>query len=238
MKAFVIMGRALKAVYDELFLCVYLSVLWWVGAIPLLLVIYAAIVFVPLGWGVLILGIPLMLLALIPSAAATNGLTLVANRAANYKRVDSSFFWEGARANIRRSWLLYVINIGIPILLGINIWFYFAAEGYWRFLGIFFVWLLILAFMMGQYVFPLFWQQDEPDIKLVLRNAALLAMRYPLYTFLLLLFQIVILAVSTAITLPLFLLAPAVVAMAANFGLAGILQDMGLAPMPPVVPKR
>lgn len=238
MKAFYIMGRALKGVYDELFLCVFLSVAWWIATIPALVVIWLAIMLIPSGWGILILGIPILIVALIPSAAATNGLTLVANRAANYKRVDSSFFWEGARARIRGSWLLYVISIGIPLLLGVNIWFYFVAEGYWRFLGIFFIWLLILAFMMGQYVFPLYWQQDEPDIRLVLRNAVLLALRYPLYTFLLLIFQIVMVALSAAITLPLFLLVPAAVAMSCNFGLVGILQDMGLAPLPPVVPKR
>lgn len=238
MKSFYIMGRALKGVYDELFLCVFLSVAWWVATIPALFVLWLAITLAPSGWGILILGIPLLLLALVPSAMATNGLTEVAHRVANYKRVDSSFFWEGVRSNIWRSWLLYVFSIGVPLLLAVNIWFYFAAEGFWRFLGIFFVWLVILVLMMGQYIFPLFWQQDEPDLRLVLRNAILLALRYPLYTFLLLLFQIILIALSAAITLPLFLLGPAAVAMACNFGLVGILQDMGLAPMPPVVPKR
>jgi len=63
-------------------------------------------------------------------------------------------------------------------------------------------------------------------------------MRNPFYTFLLLLFQILVVGLSTAITLPLILLAPALVALAANFGVAGLLQEMGLAPEPPVVPRR
>ena len=33
MKAFTVMGRVLKATYEELFLCVYMSVLWWLGTV-------------------------------------------------------------------------------------------------------------------------------------------------------------------------------------------------------------
>ena len=37
MKAFVVMGRVLKAAYDDLFLCVFLSIAWW--ACPIVLVL-------------------------------------------------------------------------------------------------------------------------------------------------------------------------------------------------------
>jgi uncharacterized membrane protein YesL len=209
MKAFVVMGRTFKAAYDELFLCVFLSVAWWIGTI-----------------------------LVVPAAPVTAGIHNVANRMANYKRVDNSFFWEGARTKIGRGWLLYLINLLAPLLMAVNAWFYFRLEGWPQMIGIVFVWLFVIALMIGQFVFPFFWQQDQQDVKLALRNAAVLAMRNPLYTFLLLLFQILLLALSTAITLPLILLAPALVALAANFGMAGLLQEMGLAPEPPVVPRR
>jgi hypothetical protein len=99
-------------------------------------------------------------------------------------------------------------------------------------------WLLLFVLMVGQYTFPLFWQQDEPDLRLALRNAALLTLQRPLYTFLMLVFQLVIIGVSVAIALPLFLLTPGLIALSANFALTGILQDLGLAPQPPVVPPR
>lgn len=209
MKAFVIMGRTFKAAYDELFLCVFLSVAWWIGTILVL-----------------------------PAAPVTAGLHNVANRMANYKRVDNSFFWEGTRTRIGRSWLIYLINLLAPAIMVINAWFYFRLEGWPRMIGVFFIWLLLISLMIGQYVFPLIWQQDQPDVKLALRNAAVLAMRNPVYTFLLLVFQVLLLALSTAITLPLILLAPALIAIAANFGLAGLLQEAGLAPEPPVIPRR
>src|SRR5688500_3355936 len=118
MKAFVIMGRTLKAVYDELFLCVFLSLMWWIGTILIL-----------------------------PAAPATVGLHHVANRIANYKRVDSSFFWESARMYIRRGWLLYLINLLVPVIIFTSIFFYLSATGWLRILGFVCVWLFIFVLM-------------------------------------------------------------------------------------------
>jgi uncharacterized membrane protein YesL len=209
MKAFTIMGRTLKAAYDELFLCVFLSIIWWIGTILIL-----------------------------PAAPVTIGLHQVANRIANYKRVDNSFFWESARQHIGRGWLLYLINLLAPVAIFFNIWFYFNSQGLLQAIGVFWMWLFVLSLMIGQYIFPLFWQQDEPDLKLVLRNATLLALRHPLYTFLILLFQLTLLVLSIGLTLPLILLAPALIALTANFALVGLLQEMGLAPHPPQAPPR
>lgn len=210
MKAFTMMGRTIKAVYEELFLCVYLSVLWWVGTI-----------------------------LIIPAAPVTLGLQRVANRMANYKRVESSFFFEAARSNFAKGWLLYIIRLGVPVLIGVNIWFYINLEQFaWIWIvAVFFMWLFVVSLMVGQYLFPLYWQQDEPDIKMILRNAAILTLQRPLYTFLMMLFIGVFLALSIIPIVALFL-TPAVVAVAMNFGLNGILQEMGLAPEPPVVSSR
>ena len=211
MKAFSIMWSALKAAYEELFLCVFMSIAWWIGTI-----------------------------LVIPAAPVTMGMHRVANRIANYKRVDNSFFWEAARSrsDFGRGWLLYLLHIMMPIAVIFNVWFYANSGATWmRIIGIAWVWILLLILLFLQYLFPLFWQQDEPNIRLSLRNAFLLALRYPLYSILILVFQVVLLAVSFVIMLPLILLTPAVMAITANVALVGILQDMDLAPEPPVVPK-
>jgi uncharacterized membrane protein YesL len=209
MKAFVVMGRTLKAVYDELFLCVFLSIMWWLGTV-----------------------------LVVTAAPATVGLHQVANRIANYKRVDSSIFWEAARSNIGRGWVLYLINLLVPVIIVTSIVFYLGTTGWLRILGFVCVWLFIFILMISQYYFPLFWQQDDPDIRLILRNAVLLALQHPLYTFLMLLFQLLLIGLSVAITLPLFLLAPALIAISANFALTGMLQEVGLAPQPPQAAPR
>jgi uncharacterized membrane protein YesL len=206
MKAFVVMGRVFKAAYEELFLCIFLSVIWWVGTI-----------------------------LVVTAGPTTAGLFHVTNRMANYKRVDSSFFWDAAKARIGHSWVLFLLAVGIPAAIVFNSWFYVNVEGWIRLLGVLFLWLFVVSVMVGQYLFPLFWQQDEPDIKLVYRNAAILALRHPLYTFLMLLFQLFLLVLSVILTLPLVMLAPALIALSANFALCGLLQEMGLAPEPPVI---
>ena len=209
MKAFIVMGRVLKATYDDLFLCVFMSIAFWVGIIP-------------------IVTIPLVIM----------GMHTVANRLANYKRVDNGFFWEGFRSNIGRGWILFLASLVVPVAIIFNIWFYVNRDGWVAIIGFAWFWLLLLVLMTGQYVFPLLLQQDEPDIRLALRNSVLLALRHPLYSFLMLLFQVLLLAVSVGLTLPLVLLYPALIAVAQNFALAGILQEMGLAPQPPEVPAR
>jgi uncharacterized membrane protein YesL len=200
------MGRVFKAAYEELFICIFLSIMWWIGT------------------------------ALVVTAApATAGLFHVTNRIANYKRVENSFFWDGAKSYVGRSWILFLISLGVPAAILFNSYFYINVENWVRVLGVFFLWLFVAAVMIGQYLFPLFWQQDEPDIKLILRNAVILALRHPLYTFLMLLFQLLLMVLSVLLTLPLVLLAPALIALSANFALCGLLQEMGLAPEPPVI---
>jgi uncharacterized membrane protein YesL len=207
MKAFTVMGRTIKAAYEELFLCVFLSLIWWAGT-----------------------------LLVVTAAPATLGLQHVTNRIANYKRVDNGFFWDAARSNIGRGWLLYLLHILIPGAVFFNVYFYLSSPAIWmRIIAIAWLWIMLLIAMMMQYLYPLFWQQDEPNFKLILRNALLLALRYPLYTLLMLLFQIVLLALSIVLTLPVLLLTPALLGLAANFALVGVLQEMGLAPQPPVI---
>ncbi|MEZ4620723.1 MAG: hypothetical protein R2867_35155 [Caldilineaceae bacterium] len=166
------------------------------------------------------------------------GMHNACNQLANYRRVDNGFFWDGAKTNIGKGWILFLISLLVPVAIIFNIWFYLNSEGWISFIGFAWFWLLLLVLTTGQYLFPLIWQQDEPDVRLALRNSVLLALRHPIYSFLMLIFQIVLLAISAGLTLPLVLLYPGMIALTQNFALAGILQEMGLAPQPPEIPAR
>jgi hypothetical protein len=87
--------------------------------------------------------------------------------------------------------------------------------------------------MMGQYFFPLLRQQEDPGLMLLLRNALLLTLRHPLYSFLMLIYQVLVFAICAGLAVPLFLLGPGMLAVAGNFGLTGLLQEMDMAPEPP-----
>ena len=88
MKAFRIMGRVIKATYEELFLVVGLSVAWWAGT-----------------------------LLIVTAPMTTAGVQNVANRIANYKRSNFDFFWSGARTHIGRGVLLFLILLLAPPLV-------------------------------------------------------------------------------------------------------------------------
>ncbi len=205
MKAFPAMWRTLKVLYDELFLWVWLSVLWWAGT-----------------------------LLILPAAPVAAGLYAVANRSANYKRVDSGFFWDAAKSQIKRSWLMVGTSLILHIAVLMNIAFYANSAVSWaRFVTILWLWVIALVMMGSQYFLPLFWQQEDPSLRLIIRNAFILALQHPLYTLLMLIFQIALIVISFATVLPIFLLMPASVAVAANVGLVKLLEDKGLAPPPP-----
>ncbi|MBW7881693.1 MAG: hypothetical protein H3C34_03490 [Caldilineaceae bacterium] len=206
MKAFQIMGRTLKGVYDELFLIVMLSVVWWIGT---MLVVTA-----PMTWV---------------------GLNHVANRMANYKRVDFGFFWEGARKHLGRGVVLWLLVLIAPPIMLFSITFYLQQGGWLVVLGVVMFWITLLFFLAAQYFYPLFWQQTEPSTTLVLRNAFLLSFRHPLYSILMLIFQVVLVALSIALVVPVILLLPGMLALSHNYALVGLLQEMNLAPPPPEI---
>ncbi len=204
MKAFLIMGRTFKGLYDELFLVVLLSVVWWAGT---------------------------LLIVTAPMTMA--GVQLVANRMANYKRVEFGFFWEGARTHIGRVVLLFLIVVLLPPVLMFSVSFYFDRQGWLVILGVVMAWTLLLVLLACQYFFPLFWQQDQKSLKLVLRNGVLLAVRHPIYSLLIFLFQIMLVVLSVVLVIPIILLLPGLLALSQNFALVGLLQEMDLAPQPP-----
>lgn len=208
MKAFTVMGRVLKATYEELFLCVYLSLLWWLGQ-----------------------------LLVVTAAPAMMGINKAFNEVANYRRVDTGYFWDGAKKEVGKGWILYLLFLLVPVGIGFNFWFYIRAEGLWQAFAIFWLWAFVTVLMIGQYVFPLMWQQDEPSLKLALRNAALLVARHPLYSFLMLIFELLLLLLGVGLALPLLILTPAMLSLSGNFALNGLLQEMGMAPEPPVITK-
>ncbi len=125
-------------------------------------------------------------------------------------------------------------------MIPINIWFYSAggAVGWRLVVVVLWLWALLLYFMISQYLFPLLTQQVEPGVGLAIRNAALLAVRSPFYSMLGVFFQLAIVALCVTLVAPVIFLLPGLLALANNFFLTGLLQEMGLADPPPVVEAK
>ncbi|HHY54964.1 MAG TPA: hypothetical protein GYA08_05960 [Chloroflexi bacterium] len=204
MKAFTVMWRTIRGAYDELFLVVALSLAFWVGT---LLVVTA-----PMTWV---------------------GVNHVANRMANYRRTGFDFFWEGARQHIMRGVWLWLLVVLAPPVMGISLNFYFSGGGWLIVPGFITLWLLALSVLAAQYFYPLFWQQTEPTLGLIVRNSFLLVVRHPLYSLLMFLFQILLVVLSIVLVVPVLLLLPGLLVLSHNYALVGLLQEMNLAPQPP-----
>jgi uncharacterized membrane protein YesL len=208
MKAFSIIGRMFKAAYEELFLCVTISLLWWAGVV-----------------------------LIVTAGPATLGLHAAANRVANYRRSGSEFFWEEAKAFPGKAWALLAGILVLALLIVFNIRFYAMAEAGWmQVVAVIWVWVMLFFLLVAQYLFPLICQQSERSLRTALRNAGLLALRSPLYSLIGLLFQLLLIAICGLLFLPALILLPALLALTSNFMLTGLLQEMGLADPPPARP--
>jgi hypothetical protein len=67
---------------------------------------------------------------------------------------------------------------------------------------------------------------------MALKNGLVLAIRSPLYSILMVAFQMLLIIVSTLLVITILVL-PALIALSGNFALTGLLQEMELAPQPP-----
>ena len=90
------------------------------------------------------------------------------------------------------------MNMVVAFLLSLNIWFY--GDLTWQFapyLRIVFIISAVFWAMIQMYTFPFMIEQEEPSIKIALRNSLVAVARYPLRSFGTLLLVLAIAFVST-----------------------------------------
>ena len=118
-----------------------------------------------------------------------------------------------------------------PIAVAFNVWFYFRVEGPLRAFSLFWVWAFVTilvndrAVRLSPHVAAGRAQclVGHPQRRTVDRpSPALLAAHV--------LFDLVLLTLSTALTLPLLILAPSMLSLCGNLALVGLLQEMGMGP--------
>lgn len=205
-RAFTVFWKAIRSVYEDLFNFVWLSVLWWLGTVT---VVLAPVVHM--------------------------GLNRVAYRVANYKRIDNDFFYTGVRMHMPQAYLAYVLNLVASIVLLVCIWFYANVTLLWvNLMVIPLLWIAIFFLLLTQFVFPLIWEQDDRSLQLTYKNAMILVLRYPFFCLLVLLLKgTVLFLFSLPAGIPLIFFGPAFSTVLSNYALNYLLQDMDLAPPPP-----
>ena len=154
------------------------------------------------------------------------GFHYFANRKLNDERVEFSVFWEGLRLYWKRSLYLFLISIGGTALVLVNVIFYFSrGEQILGAIGMIFIWVLVIGWLpMQMYAMPLLMEQESKSIRLVIRNAAVLALGNPGFSLVLFVLVVVLAAVSVLIPVVVTLFGGALVAVVEQHAVITLLE--------------
>ena len=210
-----VIWKTIKDLWEDMLLLVLMNGLTFVCGIPL----FGAIVvpfYMGISSGSLTILIPSLLIALvvaipasIPYAGAWFALNAVCNRVANGFAISWDFYFANFKQYIWKAWRYMIFSNSISILIIVNFLWYPQAfrdqvwvpwvMGAWLAAGLF--WTAIQF-----YVIPFFIEQEDKSWRVALKNAALVAGANPLFTLVLLVLAVALLALSVAVIPPLFVL--------------------------------
>lgn len=187
--------RSAGDIWDELLYLIAFNVIWLVGT-----------------------------LLIIPWPFVTFGLFFVAHDIGEGKGISFKKFFEYAHQMWKPAYIWGSINLGVLIVLWINLSFYGGIETQWAaaiqiiMLSIGLIWLVLQLVVL-----PLYPRLEEPGFRLALRNAAIIIGRHPLAILALIILVALILVLSYLFLAVLFLATFAIIAVVSNRMVAAIL---------------
>lgn len=223
-----VLWRALVHLYDESLLMIRANIVWFVGSLPLFLVVLVVTwLFTPATdpeagpqvWPILLAGLVLLV---VPTPFAF-GIYALAAEIVGGETPDFAVFWSALRRWWKRGLVLFVIG---GIVLGgliFNAAFYLSVgQGWLQAVSILWVYAILFWITLQIYLIPLLLQSEaasaargEPSGSLgsLYKRAAILAFANPILSLMLLLSAVLVLVVS-AVAIPIYpLIAMAYVAL-------------------------
>lgn len=184
--------KSVRELFDDLFILSVVNVLWVVINIPAALLIAAAYIV-----GSFTLAGPAILIGTLSFGPANAGLFTIAQRVTEGRTSSWRDFIAGMRTYAKLSWRVYGLwLLGLVVLL-FNLQFYtLNSSSLVAFLGIVFLYLLIVWFGLLIYLGPLMILQDDKSLRVIARNAALMTFGRPLFTLVTLILMAIIFVVS------------------------------------------
>lgn len=139
-------------------------------------------------------------LPLITAPAAWAGLVALSRAAYNGPSANINDFWDGFWANLKRGVFAGLLNVGvIGVSLG-NLHFYREQSGVlFDVLRVVWVGVLLVWLTLQFYMWPLLYEMKTPTLKGALRNAAVMILLNPLFTFGLMLGVALVIVFSTVL---------------------------------------
>ncbi len=197
MRALRVVALSIRDFYEEMFLFVPLNLVWWLAAI-----------------------------LVIPLAPVSAGLYYISHRIAHEQRVGADFFKEAVRDFLWPSLRLGVLDVVILITILVNLMFYSRFTNWIRLITILWIYGLILWAAAQLYLFPLLFEQQEPKVLTVVRNAAVLVLAQPLFTLVVFLLAVVLTVICVVLPVLLVLVWPGLMSLIGARALATVLEDI------------
>ncbi|MCS6883393.1 MAG: hypothetical protein RMK84_10160 [Oscillochloridaceae bacterium] len=215
------LGAALRDLFDEVFLLLVGNLIWATLSLPLWALALSA-----LAQGAPLAALLAGALGVLPVGLANAGLFYVACRVTDGRATKVADFFAGMRRYLQPALLITLIAAGGALLILFNLGFYLRMNSL---LGGFLLglWLYLSLFWLGLtlYAFPLLMLQEVPSLRLIGRNALLLALGRPIYTFVTLLLMGALLLISLILVAPLALITPAFLALWATRATRALIAD-------------
>jgi uncharacterized membrane protein YesL len=196
------LGSSLRDLFDDFLLLIACNLLWALLSLPLW-----ALAFTLLSAGAPALAAAAALLGVLPAGPATIALYYVAYRITDGRATKIVDFFGAMRQHARIGIMLTGIAFAGLLMILFNLGFYLSVNNAFggAMLGL---WIYLLVFWLGVtlYAFPLAFLQDQPDLRLIARNAFLMSVGRPIFTFLTLVLMALILGLSLFLVVPALLL--------------------------------
>jgi uncharacterized membrane protein YesL len=178
MGAFRTFWQAGRDLFDELFGLMFVNLLWVLISMPLL-----ALAFFFLSSGVPIAAGITLLLAVLPLAPASAGLSLIAQRVVEGRTFGWRMFFDGFRETRVLSWQVYGLWMIGLLLVFVNLGFYGQfSSAIGAFLSVLFIYILLIWLSLLIYLGPLMVLQNDKRVRTIWRNALILALGRPFFT--------------------------------------------------------
>jgi uncharacterized membrane protein YesL len=184
-QAFIILPRMVRLLWDDLFTLMLCNLAWLVLCLPI-----------------------------VTAPASFAALYCVADMAAREKPISTRDFFTAFRQYFVKGLLLGLIDLALAVVVVANLLFYSQlaaswaqiARAVWIAVGIF--WILVQV-----YLFPMLVVQLQPSIKWALRNALMMTLAQPIFTLVVALEAVMLLAISAALVFPVAAISMSMVAL-------------------------
>lgn len=216
--------QSMKALWEDMLILVLMNLVTIAPVILMLFFVYETAASLQAGNPALT-GVfaALALISLIPLPPAMAGLWSVANRASDKLAIHWSDYFEGFRRFFWKSLGLALTNLLVLAILLSNVWFYTPSNNPFNLgpsvsLVIRMLFLILTALWLAYQMYPmaLLLEQEDQRLRVAFRNAGVLFITRAGFTILLALVLAIVIAISTYLIAPLFLLTLSFVAVVCN----------------------